>query len=94
MKTTITKLEFPSEIKSKVKQFVSAKINIEFIAGKKIRFDNTNLGLTEPHKIIFSNQNTFFVVLLYDDDEKYYLHDLSNSIPFNKLTKLVNDNLR
>ena len=94
MKTTIIKLEFPSVIKSKIKKLVSSKINIEFIAGKNIKLNNTNIGLTEPHKIIFNNDKTCLIVLAYDNDENYYLYDLSNPISFTKLITLVNDNLK
>ena len=69
MKTTIAKLEFPSVIESKIKKLVSSKVSVEFIAGKNIKLDNTNLGLIEPHKIIFSNDKTILIVLLYDHDD-------------------------
>ena len=94
MKTTIIKLEFPSVIKSKIKKLVSSKINIEFIAGNNIKLNNTNIGLTEPHKIIFSNEATCLIVLAYDNDDSYYLYDLSNPVSFTKLIALVNDNLK
>ena len=94
MKTTITKLEFPSVIESKIKKLVSSKVSIEFIAGKNIKLNNTNLGLTEPHKIIFSNDSNCLIVLVYDTDDNYYLYDLSNPISFTKLVTLVNDNLK
>ena len=94
MKTTITNLEFPSARESKIKKLVSSKINVEFISGKKIKLNNTNLGLTEPHKIIFSNDYSCLIVLLYDNDDNYYLYDLSNPISFTKLITLVNANLK
>jgi len=87
MKTTITKLEFPGVIESKIKKLVSSKINVEFIAGKKIKLNNTNLGLTEPHKIIFNNSTTCLIVLLYDNDDNCYLYDLSNPVSFTNMGK-------
>ena len=94
MKTTITQLEFPSVIESKIKKLVSSKVSVEFIAGKNIKLNNTNLGLIEPHKIIFSNDNTCLIVLCYDNDDNYYLYDLSNPVSFSKLITLVNTNLK
>ena len=44
MKTTIESLDFPSEIKNKLKMKVSTtKLKIEFISGYIIKFDKTNL---------------------------------------------------
>ena len=94
MKTTITQLEFPSVIESKIKKLISSKVNVEFIAGKNIKLNNTNLGLTEPHKIIFGNDKTCLIVLCYDNDDNYYLYDLSNPISLTKLVNFVNNNLK
>ena len=46
-------LEFPLCIKKKILRIKDiTKLNIEYIAGKNIVFNNSNLGLNEPHKII------------------------------------------
>ncbi len=57
MKTTIENLEFPCEIKKKLKMKVSmGNLEVEFIDGHLIKFDKTNLSVQEPYKIIVSNK--------------------------------------
>jgi len=57
MKTTIENLEFPCEIKKKLKMKVSmGNLEVEFINGHLIKFDKTNLSVQEPYKIIVSNK--------------------------------------
>lgn len=71
MKTTIEQLNFPCEIKKKLKTKVSmGNLEIDFIDGHLIKFDKTNLSVQEPHKIIVSNTKKTLVALLYDDEEK------------------------
>lgn len=49
-------LEFPLCVKNKILRIKdTTKLNIEYITGKNIIFNNSNLGLKEPHKIIISN---------------------------------------
>ncbi len=56
MNVSIEFLEFPLCIKNKILRIKNiTKLNIEYIAGKNIVFNNSNLGLNEPHKIIISN---------------------------------------
>ncbi len=56
MNVSIEILEFPLCIKNKILRIKNiTKLNIEYIAGKNIVFNNSNLGLNEPHKIIISN---------------------------------------
>ena len=69
MKITIEVLEFPLSVKEKIMKIPKiSKLNLEFVSGKKIHFEKTNLSLFEPHKIIIS-VNTFCLILLsYDTD--------------------------
>lgn len=56
MKTTIENLEFPSDIKKRLKMKVSTtNLNIEFLSGHIIKFNQTNISVREPHRIIVSN---------------------------------------
>ena len=48
------------------------KLNIEYIAGKNIIFNNSNLGLKELHKIIISSGIDKLVLLCYYDDTNLY----------------------
>ena len=58
MKTTIESLDFPSEIKNKLKMKVSTtNLKIEFLSGHIIKIDKTNLSVREPHRIIVNNSN-------------------------------------
>ena len=66
MNVSIEILEFPLCVKNMILRIKDiTKLNIEYIAGKNIVFNNSNLGLKEPHKIIISN-GTDKLVLLCD----------------------------
>ncbi|MBO5182859.1 MAG: hypothetical protein J6B64_00440 [Bacilli bacterium] len=83
-------LEFPLCIKSKILRIKNiTKLNIEYIAGKNIVFNNSNLGLKEPHKIIISNNTQGIVLLCYDDDTNLYDENLSRTITITELTNIV-----
>jgi len=52
MKTTIETLEFPCEIKKKLKIKANlGNLEIEFFNGHIIKFDKTNLSVQEPYMI-------------------------------------------
>lgn len=61
------------------------KLNIEYISGKNIIFENTNLGLFELHKVIISNNYNGIVIIRYNEDTTFYKDDLS-TITMNELT--------
>lgn len=68
----IENLEFPCEIKKKLKMKVSmGNLKPQFINGYLIKFDKTNLSVQEPYKIIASNKKNTFMALLYDNRNKY-----------------------
>ena len=92
MKTTIESLDFPSEIKNKLKMKVSTtNLKFEFLSGHIIKFDKTNLSVREPHRIIVSNSNKILVALLYDDNEKIYLPNHNAIISFTKYINILNN---
>ena len=79
MKVSIKQLEFPSSIKDKILKLKDiSKLHIDFIGGKYIHFENTNLTIHEPHQIIISNNYLSFPVL--------FLKDI-NAIPTVKTSK-------
>ena len=83
-------LEFPLCVKSKILRIKNiTKLNIEYIAGKNIVFNHSNLGLNEPHKIIISNDKNKIVLLCYDDDTNLYDEELSRTITINELTNII-----
>lgn len=91
MNVSIEILEFPLCIKNKILRIKDiTKLNIEYIAGKNIVFNNSNLGLNEPHKIIISNNTQSLVLLCYDNDSNLYNEDLSDTITITELTKIIN----
>ena len=95
MKTTIQNLEFPSEFKKKLKIKVNNnKLNIEFISGHVINLDKTNLSVTEPHRIIVTNENKTLIALLYDDINKVYLPYNGVIISFTKYINILNSMIR
>ena len=91
MNVSIEILEFPLCIKNKILRIKNiTKLNIEYIAGKNIVFNNSNLGLNEPHKIIISNNTQGIVLLCYYNDSNLYNEDLSDTITITELTKIIN----
>lgn len=91
MNVSIEILEFPLCIKNKILRIKNiTKLNIEYIAGKNIVFNNSNLGLNEPHKIIISNNTQSLVLLCYDNDSNLYNEDLSDTITITELTTIIN----
>ena len=91
MKTTIESLDFPSEIKNKLKTKVgTANLKFEFLSGHIIKFNNTNLSVTEPHRIIVNNSTQVLIALLYDDSENIYLLNNNAIISFTKFVNILN----
>lgn len=90
MNVSIEFLEFPLCIKNKILRIKNiTKLNIEYIAGKNIVFNHSNLGLNEPHKIIISNNTQGIVLLCYDDDSNLYNEALSDTITITELTDII-----
>ena len=90
MNVSIEILEFPLCIKNKILRIKNiTKLNIEYIVGKNIVFNNSNLGLEEPHKIIISNNTQSIVILCYDNDTNLYNEDISDTITMAELTNIV-----
>ncbi len=91
MKTTIESLDFPSDIKRKLKMKVSTtNLNIEFLSGHIIKFNQTNISVREPHRIIVSNSKSTLIALLYDDIEKIYLPRENAIVSFTKYSSILN----
>lgn len=91
MKTTIETIEFPCEIKKKLKIKASmGNLDIKFINGHLINFDKTNLSVQEPHKIIVSNKKNTLVALLYDNEDKIYLPNENAIISLTKYIRILN----
>ena len=91
MKTTIENLEFPCEIKKKLKMKVSmGNLELEFINGHLIKFDKTNLSVQEPHKIIVSNKKNTLIALIYNDEDKIYLPSVNAIISLTKYISILN----
>lgn len=90
MNVSIKFLEFPLCVKNKILRIKNiTKLNIEYIAGKNIVFNRSNLGLNEPHKIIISNNTQSIVLLCYDDDSNLYNEDLSDIITITELSNII-----
>ena len=91
MKPAIEQLEFPLCIKKKILLIKNiGKLNTQFIAGKNIKINNTNLALHQPHKIIISNDTTSVVILNYENDNNLYSIN-SNHISLSKLLTIINN---
>ena len=84
-------LEFTLCVKNKILRIKNiTKLNIEYIAGKNIVFNHSNLELKEPHKIVIINNTQSIVLLCYDNDSDLYNEDLSDTITITELTKIIN----
>ena len=91
MKTTIETLEFPCEIKKKLKMKVSmGNLEVEFIDGHLIKFDKTNLSVQEPYKIIVNNKHHTLIALLYNDEDKIYIPSDNAIISIIKYISILN----
>jgi len=91
MKTTIENLEFPCEIKKKLIMKASfGNLDIQFMAGHLIKFNQTNLSVREPHRIIVRNSKQTLIAILYDDVKKIYLPRENAIISFTKFITLLN----
>lgn len=92
MKTTIENLIFPCEIKKKLKIKGSfGNLDTQYIDGHLIKFDKTNLSVTEPHKIIVSNSSSIIVAYLYDNSDKIYIPNSNAIISLNRFISLLNE---
>ena len=77
MKITIEQLEFPLCVKEKITKIPKiSKLHLEFINGKNIHFNKTNLSIHEPHKIIISNNLSCLVLLIFNNDNNIYIKDI------------------
>lgn len=91
MKTTIETLEFPCEIKKKLKMKVSmGNLEVEVIDGHLIKFDKTNLSVQEPYKIIVNNKHHTLIALLYNDEDKIYIPSDNAIISITKYISILN----
>ena len=92
MKTTIQSLDFPSEVKNKLKMKVSTtNLKIKYLSGHIIKFDKTNISIMEPHRIIVTNSNQVLIALIYDNIDKIYLPNHNAIISFTKYINILNN---
>ena len=91
MKITIQNLEFPSELKNKLKIKVNNnKLKIDYMPGHIINLDKTNLSVTEPHRIIVTSENKTLIALVYENTNKVYLPYNGAIISFTKYINILN----
>jgi len=77
--------------KEKILKIVhTSKIKIDFISGRKIIISNTNVALEDPNRIIFSNNEKYLEVLMYQDCNEFYVKDFYEPLSLNRLIKIVN----
>ena len=91
MKTVITELPFPCEIKNKIKMKVSTgNLEINFLWGHLIKIDNTNISIEQPHRIIVKKDNTVLLAMLYNNEDKIYLPNNNIIITLTKYISILN----
>lgn len=90
MKITIKLLEFPISVKEKIIKIPNiSKLGITFINGKYIHFNNTNISINDPHKIIISNNSYCLILLSYENDNNFYLKDSLKLITLNEIKNII-----
>ena len=91
MKTVITELPFPCEIKNKIKIKVSTgNLEINFLPGHLIKIDNTNISIEEPHRIIVKKDNMILLAMFYNNEDKIYLPNNNIIITLTKYISILN----
>ena len=91
MKTVITELPFPCEIKNKIKMKVSTgNLEINFLSGHLIKIDNTNISIEEPHRIIVKKDNMVLLAMIYNNKDKIYLPNNNTIITLTKYISILN----
>ncbi len=91
MKTVITELPFPCEIKNKIKMKVSTgNLEINFLSGHLIKINNTNISIEEPHRIIVKKDNMILLAMLYNNEDKIYLPNNNIIITLTKYISILN----
>lgn len=90
MKVSIEQLEFPSSIKDKILKLKDiSKLHIDFIGGKYIHFENTNLSIHEPHQIVISNDSNYFVLINYENNPTLYDKSTMQNITMESIKFLI-----
>lgn len=90
MRVSIEQLEFPSSIKDKILKLKDiSKLHINFIDGKYIHFENTNLSIHEPHQIIISNDNSYFVIINYENNPTLYDKSTMKNVTIENIKFLI-----
>ena len=90
MKITIEQLEFPISVKDKITKIPNiSKLDTKFINGKYIHFNNTNISINDPHKIIISNNSYCLILLSYENDNNFYLKDSLKLITLNEIKTII-----
>ncbi len=91
MKTVITELPFPCEIKDKIKMKVSTgNLEINFLPGHLIKINNTNISIEEPHRIIVKKYNMVLLAMFYENEDKIYLPNNNIIITLTKYISILN----
>jgi len=94
MKITKKNLVFPCELKEKfLKMINTSRISIEFFEGKKLVIKQTNVGIEEPNRIIFSNKINYIEAFVYENSSVFYIKNLPEALSLNKLIQIVNNHL-
>ena len=68
----------------------TTNLNTEILSGHIIKFNQTNISVREPHRIIVSNSKNTLIALLYDDIEKIYLPRENAIVSFTKYVSILN----
>lgn len=90
MKIAIENLEFPTSIIETISKKVSLNnLDINLINGSIIHFNNTNLNLFNPHKIIIKGSNNVLIAYIYEDSNKIFLPSSNAFITINKLINIL-----
>jgi hypothetical protein len=94
MELTEENLEFPCELKEKIiKMINTSRIKVEFVNGRKLIINKTNIAIENPSKIIFSNNTYYLEALLYLGFNDFYVKNFDEPLSLNRLASFVNKHL-
>lgn len=90
----IEQLEFPREIKDRLKKKIKKSINMNFFDGANIEIKHFNFSILESHRVLFKNRNNYIVGIIVEvESEPKNAQDYDiyiNSVSLNAKTSLNN----
>ena len=77
------KLEFPEDIKDKIKSYLPTKtLEITYIEGQILSLEGTNMDVINPYKVLIKKDKKEIILLFYQqfyyDQDAFFIYDLQH----------------